>query len=534
MSAKWWDMSDDELDDLFREASEKGEIPFDSSALDKLRQKIDFKPISQPSQGFKKRWLALSSLLVFFGVVLVYLFHGRNDDSTLEKRSNIISKSELSSSTNDKVLSSFERKQDDVYQKKDLNKSENLSSIDESVVIFDRNSSSKRNESKGNSTNSRGVIENKITPNEKSSNKKRNEQEIKSDYSLNKKPFDKDLSNNISPSNSLKNRILDISDTKSFDGKTEIAIPESKKSQTDVVEINGSNSEENSYSLKAKKKISKFQKSLPDNARVNDPDIHAEINNPFSAPFTTLENKHLEEQPTLRTNFYNVDFQSIKPTKSLETNIKSEQPTYVNTEPVVMNQPKFSRFGIRLAIAPEVSSIGKMETSAVIGSLFGLLVEYRLTKKLILQTGINYSKKIYTGDFEYYRAWTGGTGTGPKPISVDGTCKIIDIPINLRFDAFQMNRNSFFISGGISSYLMSDEVYTYNFASIPPVVRDWTGNSSSFYWSTLNLSLGVERKMNKHFTLQVEPFLKTPLTGVGRGMVNLYSSGLLFSTKYEF
>ena len=67
MSEKWWDMSDDELDDLFREASDKAEIPFDSSALDKLRQKIDFKPSPEPQQGFKKRWLALIALLFFVG-----------------------------------------------------------------------------------------------------------------------------------------------------------------------------------------------------------------------------------------------------------------------------------------------------------------------------------------------------------------------------------------------------------------------------------------------------------------------------------
>jgi hypothetical protein len=538
MSEKWWDMSDDELDDLFREASDKAEIPFDSSALDKLRQKIDFKPTPQPSQGFKKRWLALTGLLIFFGVVLVYIFSGKNDDSTLENRPNVISKNELSSSTDSKASSSIEHKQNDISQKKDLSKSKNLPSNDKSAVIFDKSNSSKEKESKGNSTNSGSIIESKIIPNEnatrleKPSNKKRNEQEIKNGYSLNKKSFDKDLSNNISENNSLKNRTLDISNTKSFDEKTKITVHGLEKNQTDIIEINNSNSEENSSYLKAKKKTSKFQKSLSDNAQVSNPSVYIETNNPISVPFVIPENKPLEEETIVRTNFYNVDFLSNRPTKSLETNVTSEPPTYVNTQPVVMNQPKFSRFGIRLAIAPEVSSIGKMETSAVIGSLFGLFLEYRLTKKLTLQTGVNYSKKIYTGDFEYYRAWVGGTGT--KPVNIDGNCKVLDIPINLRFNAFQMNRNTFFISGGVSSYLMSDEVYTYNYAWGPPKVREWMGSSSSFYWSTLNLSAGIERKMNKHFTLQVEPFLKTPLTGVGRGMVNLYSSGLLFSTKYEF
>jgi hypothetical protein len=42
------------------------------------------------------------------------------------------------------------------------------------------------------------------------------------------------------------------------------------------------------------------------------------------------------------------------------------------------------------------------------------------------------------------------------------------------------------------------------------------------------------KQFSKHLYFQVEPYLKTPLSGIGRGGLNLYSSGLLFSTKYEF
>ena len=173
-----------------------------------------------------------------------------------------------------------------------------------------------------------------------------------------------------------------------------------------------------------------------------------------------------------------------------------------------------------------------METQAVVSSMFALLLEYRLTKKLTIQTGINFSKKKYSGDFEYYRAWTGGTGI--KPLTIDGICSVVDIPVNVRLNAFQRNRNTFFISGGVSSYLMSDEIYTYNYAWGPSKVRDWNGTSSSFYWSTLNLSAGIERKINKHFTLQIEPFLKTPLVGVGRGTVNYTAVDCCFLRSMSF
>ena len=445
MSEKWWDISDDELDDLFREASDKAEIPFDSSALDKLRQKIDFKPMSQPAlpQGFNKRWMAVAGLLIFFGAALLYTFN------------------------------------------------------------------------KDKSTNKKGV---------------------KYDFPLEKNSSTRKKSNSIPNNNLLKNKLLDISTTKFIHKKTPTSTLKLNGSDSRVVkekkDVDVVNSSTISYFPKLNRPQSKLVNSKFNNNQGYNPSVHQEALLPISTFFIIPENKPVEEELIPRTNFYTVDFLTSKATKPLQINIDFDPPTYVEVPPMVMKQPELSRFGVRFAIAPEINSIERMETQAVVSSMFALLLEYRLTKKLTIQTGINFSKKKYSGDFEYYRAWTGGTGI--KPLTIDGICSVVDIPVNVRLNAFQRNRNTFFISGGVSSYLMSDEIYTYNYAWGPSKVRDWNGTSSSFYWSTLNLSAGIERKINKHFTLQIEPFLKTPLVGVGRGTVNLYSSGLLFSTKYEF
>ncbi len=562
MSEKWWDMSDDELDDLFREASDKAEIPFDSSALDKLRQKIESKSIPQPapSQGFKKWWIALAGILIFFGVALLYTFSGKNEDSKIvgektpamaNNNSNGVSENELSSSkiagektkankANTQVIEDkTNTKTIEIEHEKDLKELGNLSNNKKPEVIIDENNSSETKTSKGNSTNA-SVIERKISQNKNlnSINKKSyglvDKKVVNHGYSSNKNPINHELYNINSEDNLIKNKPLDISNTKFTNEKTTTSYSELNNNNSTVIAGNNSNNDVKSVTnfSETNNKKSKFKKSKINDNDVYNPSIYSETNASLSTPMIIPENKPVEEETIIRTDFYNVDFLTNKATKSLETNIESESPTYVDAPPIVMKQPTLSRFGIRFAIAPEINSIERMETSAVVGSLFGLLLEYRLTKKLTLQTGVSYSKKKYTGDFEYYRAWT--SGTGPKPLNIEGICSVVDIPINLRLNAFQMNRNTFFISGGVSSYIMSDEVYTYNYAWGPPKVRDWTGSSSSFYWSTLNLSAGIERKMNKHFTLQIEPFLKTPLVGVGRGVVNLYSSGLLFSTKFEF
>ena len=522
MSEKWWDMSDDELDDLFREASDKAEIPFDSSALDKLRQKIDIKsmPQPEPKQGFKKRWIALASLLIFFGVVLLYTFFNKSNKSIERKQAEI---------SNTKIK-----------HEKNWKKLGNLSNNQKSEVIVDENNSSKIRELKGNSTNT-NVNESEIARSEnsttvanlanKTSYAQNHKKGTKRDYSLRKKPVRQELANGILTEHLLKNKQLDSSNTKPTDKKMPTAVSELSNDNSIVTEKSNTN-KVNSHFSKVNNKQLKFKKSKINGNQASNPSIYSEKDVSISTPTNIPDNKLVEEETIIKTNFYKVNFLPNKETKPLQTNIASESPTYVDAPPILIKQPKFSRFGIRLAIAPEINSIERMESSAVVGSMFALLIEYRLTKKLTLQSGVNYSKKNYTGNFDYYRAWTSGTGT--KPLSVDGICSVVDIPVNLRLNAFQMNRNTFFVNGGISSYIISDEIYSYNYAWGPPKVRDWTGSSSSFYWSTLNLSVGVERKMNKHFTLQVEPFLKTPLVGVGRGLVNLYSSGILFSTKYEF
>ena len=515
MSEKWWDMSDDELDDLFREASDKAEIPFDSSALDKLKQKIDFKPTPEPepSQGFKKRWLALAGLLLFFGVALLYTFLGKKEDSKKNINSDKIAENTLPSSVNNK----------------------------KSEVIFDKHNSSETKESKSNSTNI-NVIESKIAQNKNlnSTDKKSygqiDKKAIRRTYSSNKKILTQENSNIILEDKSLKNNPLDISNNKTTD----------EKAGTDISELNNNNSmviEENNNSNEAKS-VTKFsetksKKSKNKKLKINSNEdynqsIYSETNASMATSVIISENKPTEEETITKTNFYNVDFLTNKVTKSLETNIESESPTYVNAPPIVMKQPKFSRFGVRLAIAPDINSLERLSTSAL-GSSMGLLLEYRFSKKFILQTGVTFSDKKYTGNFDDYHYWTNNWKSyhPSKPTSVDGGCKIIDVPINIRFNIYQKPRNTFFISTGVSTYFMMNETYTYTYAWAPERTVEWN-DKSSFYWSTVNISAGIERKLTKHFTFQIEPYLKMPLSNIGRGGVNLYSSGLLFSTKYEF
>jgi hypothetical protein len=75
--------------------------------------------------------------------------------------------------------------------------------------------------------------------------------------------------------------------------------------------------------------------------------------------------------------------------------------------------------------------------------------------------------------------------------------------------------------------------YYYQYANGSPGHRYRSYPSTERHWfSILNLSGGFEKKISKWFSIQAEPYLKIPLTGVGYGNIELSSYGIYFSLKF--
>ncbi len=500
MSEKWWDMSDDELDDLFRDASEKVEVPFDSSSFDKLRHKVDSQRQPEVSKGFKERWLLLlAGLIILVGVGLMYHFNSKKGNvrrtNSTEIAGNIDNKN---TSVPSKIIP-----KEVIDNKSALLKPENSSeqkdkAVEKLIPLLARNK--QVNTTVGNaklsSVNPTGM-HSQTTEAQKTKRKRTSENST----SL--------LSLKIPKKANLERSSVETSETDNQTAVGKINNPLITKSTSK----NRNDKKDNNYS----------SKSI----------VLQQVTLPVIENLPLIQEKAFFEKTVNRMDFYGVNTLKNKDSKSLLINIRTELPSYVDSLSSMIKPIKFSKFGIRLALSPDFNSIENLGTSAL-GGTVGILFEYKLSKKLILQTGITYSNKKYIGSFEDYHNWTDWKGYHPsKPTEVDGGCKIIDIPINLRVNLFQKPKQTWFVSSGISSYLMTKESYTYIYNWAPSKTSNWNDNSK-YYWSVLNFSVGFEKQISKHFSLQIEPYLKTPLKSVGRGGVNLYSSGLLFSTKYEF
>jgi len=67
-----------------------------------------------------------------------------------------------------------------------------------------------------------------------------------------------------------------------------------------------------------------------------------------------------------------------------------------------------------------------------------------------------------------------------------------------------------------------------------PTKRDWETSSQENEWfKILNLSAGYERALSKSWSIQAEPFVKIPLSGVGFGSMDMSSYGILLGIKYK-
>ncbi|GAB2853498.1 hypothetical protein GCM10027044_11320 [Hymenobacter ruber] len=166
----------------------------------------------------------------------------------------------------------------------------------------------------------------------------------------------------------------------------------------------------------------------------------------------------------------------------------------------------------------------------------GVVLEYRLTNRLLVSTGLLRVNKEYYARREDYDWSAYPKATTRNFYWVDGACTVLDVPLNLRYDVVVRPQARLFGAAGLSSFFMQRERYSY----------DYTENNSTYLWersyvnenqhlfSVLNLSLGYEHSFGPHWRVQAEPYAKLPLGGVGAGKVRLTSGGVFFGLKYGF
>ncbi|MEM7551290.1 MAG: hypothetical protein AAF363_16540 [Bacteroidota bacterium] len=207
--------------------------------------------------------------------------------------------------------------------------------------------------------------------------------------------------------------------------------------------------------------------------------------------------------------------------------IAESYPNEKNSEEKSFEQSKWS-FG--LEFSPDLSGTGltRVENS---GYNIGVSVEYHLSDKFSIGSGITYSRKNYFSDrdLEEYP----GAEANLDLARVNALCNVLDIPVNVNYYLAGRNRSGFILGAGLSTYFMLTEDYELLYQQPWPDGSVSVRNENQHFFGLVNASFGYRKIISPSLSFQVEPFVKIPLQGIGEGGIDLFTSGLRFTMKFS-
>ncbi len=534
-----WDIPDEDLDGLFRDASEKLKPPYDPEAWRRMQAKLD--EASLPNKAPKDNKLLTRSLLAVLLLLLLsvsYLVYnivnqpvssnfGGIDQSQLHRKTSVVpNKLNDINSADSEPNESLEVKK----EKGNNNESTGANKSGQNVFKNQPEHAETKNLAKALAPN---VSSKSISKSDKSEREDSQFESLKNSSFLkenklqkvNKEAVETQMSVNANKNGQHKNPITNK--TVILFNKQSGQVVKRNLSSKPLLPIEESEQVGNREQLNTLNKNQDKGKVQRSDSQL-DKDLYLTKESPLD----------VNQERWMLTNLKQLNIKSVK--TSVAFNIPSittvaRQAAELPVKPVVITRPKF---GVRLMMAPDINTVGSANPFAL-GDSYGVLFEYQFINRLRVQVGaVRTVKKYVSGPADYYNPigfWTYGV----KPATIEADCKILDLPLNVRWDAIRRSRYDLFINSGLSSYLMLNERYDYKYA--PPndnnthLKQNWEkSRGSDHFFSTFNLSVGYERQLKKGFTVQIEPYLKLPIKGVGFAAVDIYSTGLLISGKYQF
>jgi hypothetical protein len=219
-------------------------------------------------------------------------------------------------------------------------------------------------------------------------------------------------------------------------------------------------------------------------------------------------------------------------TETLKTKKTKDQDT-IPKAPVATKQkeekkPKSKKFYAGIIAGPELSAI-KMQNVQKVGINAGVIAGVELNKKIQVETGVLFDRKYYRSKGEYFKTNKITLPAGASITEVSGHCDMIEIPLNINYTLKQKAGHSIYISGGVSSFIMKKEVYSFevnrNGYSYPRAMN--YDNPGTYAFAVVNLGAGYDKKLGKNGNLRIAPSIKLPLKKMGTGSLPIQSATLM-------
>lgn len=207
-----------------------------------------------------------------------------------------------------------------------------------------------------------------------------------------------------------------------------------------------------------------------------------------------------------------------------DSNTANNTPVIVKKQ-VKQQQTKGFYYGI--LASPDISTV-KGQRVANVGYGLGVIVGYRLSERLAIETGVLWDRKYYYSKGDYFSTKKLPVQSYVHITDVDGWCNMYELPLNVRYFFANGKKSSWYVNAGVSSYLMKKESYDYRYTRYgQPGAMSWDYDNATKNWfNIIHAGIGWERRAGVLGTLRVEPYLKASVGGVGIGSLPLTSFGL--------
>lgn len=546
MSKKYSNLSDDELDKLFTEAAENSSFDFEEQAWQQMQKQLDGQSTKPASASHLKK-ISLALLLLLVGSALYFAYNFQNNNSV--KATDVNNKEAVGQNKNESNTQTLANKEVKTEDPSTVTQNNTVQNPGTSAAPEGEKTSEKiaYNESELGSKDARPNEKAEsiaALPSPKAAGKTRDAEEVIKRGAATRAVSQQELSaidkkKNIATSGSKTNTDIITNNN------------ETTEEVHQITENNKNESKAASESTKRSKISSKervFQTGTNSNnfSKAKNTQAKQVAENNYSSIAKTANTESAGNMPTNQTTAEvaaekfttsaQIQAISAKALKALAVKMPMVQVKSLSLDaPKMPEKSVFDKgFAVRLAASPDMSTI-KGNGIEKIGSNVGILFEYRFGPRISLQAGLIRSMKKYEAYPEQYE-WKWGWPQTTKLMDIQAQCKMLDIPISLRYDFSQGENKRVFGSFGVTSYKMLNEIYDYNFEnnSDPSIkFHRWAKKTGTYFSaSNLDFSFGMEQKLARKISLQVEPFARIPLRSIGFGNVPLISYGLMFSGKY--
>jgi Outer membrane protein beta-barrel domain len=512
----------DHVDNKIKEAAENSEPAFEEQAWDKMYAKLNTEKERRRSP-FVWFSLVLVSLGILGGVLLYQDHFTQNVTSTSNSFSTsatIISKDQVSASTINNTTTAVTNKGLLPATDHSVNKLSDIDQKNDQPSIQNNSTNRTLAQSTDNTTNTniertKGRASIKIV----SSKPEESTMPVENDRSLTDNTNKKELITGTKKTNRIV--ATKISPSKKYTREN------SQAANDDLVEsdnsINYSSPQKNRRNINGKtsvkiKAAAAIDEAVADSS--NKADETANKNNEHTQLLLSVDKEKKKDS-----------LQKIVPKDTVALN--SVKDTAVKKEA----KQKKKNWYLLASVGADASNVTLFSfTNSSITPRYGVGIGYQVNKRISVQTGFYAGRKKYVAGPGDYHSKDDTYPSNAVITKVTANCLIFEIPVTVRYNFVLRPKTTYYATAGISSFLMKKEDYDYSFNSSyygnNEVSHSYTGNENLF--SIATVSIGIERKISKAFSLQAEPSINIPIAGVGEGTVKLYSTDIQLGIKYNF